>query len=109
MGALCAVVLTGCGGSGGPDVSSGQDVADAVGCTGFENDSEEMFVSEGGTCTLDGEEIQVYYFADNAARDNYVDVAKQFGANMLMGDHWVVSAESATLDKIKADIGGDRP
>lgn len=106
-----ALLLAACSGSedGAGDIASGQDLADAIGCTGFSNDSEEMFVSEGGTCQLDGEEIFIYYFADNAARDNYVDVGSEFGGNYLIGDNWVVDAPSATLDAIKADIGGERP
>ncbi len=89
-------------------MSSGQDVADLVGCTGFDNNSEEIFVSEGGPCDLDGEQINVYYFADNDARDSYVDMGSDFGGNYLVGDGWVVDGSSAVLDTIQDEHGGDR-
>lgn len=105
-----ALLLTACsGGDEAGDISSGQDLADAIGCTDFSNDSEEMFVAEGGTCQLDGEEIWIYYFADNDARDSYVEIGSDFGGNYLVGDGWVVDAKSATLDKLAEKIGGERP
>lgn len=103
-----ALALSACSGSDSPggDVKSGQDVADLVGCTGFEPTSEEMFVTEGGPCDLDGEEITVYYFADSDAKDGWVEIASGFGDVSLTDGDWLVSAELATLDKLKADIGG---
>lgn len=104
------MVLVGCSGGdsgGGEDVGSGQDVADMIGCTGFEGDSEEMYVTEGGSCSLDGEEIYAYYFSDNDRRDSWVEVASQFGGPYLVGDGWVVDAKPGVLESIEADHGGE--
>lgn len=104
------MVLAGCSGGdsgGGEDVGSGQDVADMIGCTGWTDDSEEMFVTEGGTCDLDGEEVGAYYFADDEARDNYVDVASGFGGLYLVGDGWVIDGKRAVLEDLQADHGGE--
>lgn len=107
--AASTVLLVSCGGDdgGGSDVSSGQDVADLVGCTGFEADSEEMFVTDGGSCTLDGEDIEVYYFAEQDAQDNYLDIAGGFGGQYLTGDNYIVGAPPAVLEELQADIGGE--
>lgn len=97
-----------CGnGDEGASVDSGQQLADMIGCTGYEGDSEEMYVTEGGACQLDGDEIYVYYFSDNDRRDSWVEVASQFGGPYLVGDGWVVDAKPAVLDDIKADHGGE--
>lgn len=104
-----ALMLTGCSGSDdGAEVDSGQAVADMVGCEGFEATSEEMYVTEGGPCQLDGEEISVYYFADEDARDSYVEIASDFGGNYLVGDSWVVDAPPAVLDELEEQHGGER-
>lgn len=106
---LGAFAFAGCSSGPGSDIGSGQELADAVGCSDYTGDSEEMFVSEGGSCTLDGEDIAVYYFADNDARDGYVEIGSDFGGNYLVGDHWVVDAKSETLEKLRDKLGGDRP
>jgi hypothetical protein len=104
-------VLAGCSssdsGDGGDSVGSGQDVADMIGCTGWADDSEEMYVTEGGTCDLEGEEVGAYYFADNEARDNYVDVASSFGGLYLVGDAWVIDGPRDVLEGLQADHGGE--
>lgn len=109
--ATAVFVVAGCGGGGdagsGSGVSSGQDVADLVGCTGFANDSEEMFVTEGGSCDLEGEELGVYYFGDQDARDSYVDTASGFGGVYLVGDGWAVEGPPAVLEDLRSDVGGE--
>ena len=106
--AAAVLVLAGCGGEGDADsVSSGQDVADLVGCTGFANDSEEMFVTEGGSCDLEGEDLGVYYFGDQDARDSYVETASGFGGVYLVGDGWAVEGPPAVLEDLQSDVGGE--
>lgn len=78
-----------------------------IGCTGFEGDSEEMYVTEGGGCDLDGERVYAYYFSENDRRDSWVEVASQFGGPYLVGDGWVVDAKPAVLEGIQTDHGGE--
>ncbi|CAB4733124.1 unannotated protein [freshwater metagenome] len=65
-----------------------------------------MFTTEGGSCKLDGETLYVYYFADNDARDNYLDIGGDFGGLYLIGDGYVIEGKRATLDALQDDIGG---
>jgi hypothetical protein len=52
--------------------------------------------------------VSVYTFKDNATRDKYVEAASSFGGTYLVGDKWVVSAESAApLQEARDKIGGE--
>lgn len=112
LGATVAamLMLTGCSGGGGDaeEVGSGQELADLLGCDGFEATSEEMYVTEGGPCQLGGEEISIYYFADGDAKDSYVEIGSDFGGNYLIGDNWVVDGSPAVLDELEEEHGGER-
>ncbi len=102
-----AVLLTSCG-SDSDTYETGRDLADAVGCNGYIDDSEELFVLEGGGCELDdGTDVAVYTFSDSDARDAWLDVAQDFGGVYLVGDAWVVDADWATLDDLQPELGGD--
>ena len=118
---LAALMMTSCSGSDTESVSSGQEVADMIGCTGWSNTSEEddahdddktvtydAYVNEGGTCQLDGQDVGVYYFLDDMARNGYVDEGSALGRNYLIGDNWVIDAPSAVLDQLEAEHGGRR-
>lgn len=100
------VLVASCGGDDASLVASGQDVADLVGCTGFENSSEEVYVTEGGPCEYAGGTIFVYYFAETDDRDGWVTAASAVGAGVgvdddfLVGDGFVVSAPTAVLEQL---------
>jgi hypothetical protein len=105
------LVVAGCGGDdggagGSNKVKSGDDLAELVGCTGFTDDTEEMFVTEGGSCSLEGQDINIYYFGDQRARDEYLEIATGFGGLYLVGVNWLVEAKRATLAELKAEHGG---
>ena len=52
--------------------------------------------------------MSVYTFKDNVTRDKYVEAASSFGGTYLVGDKWVVSAESAApLQQARDKIGGE--
>lgn len=82
-------------------------LASKIGCSGYSNSSNEMYVKEGGDCTLNGQTISIDTFNDNTARDNYVKVAKSFGGVYGQGDRWVVHGDDAGVvgDAVKA-LGG---
>lgn len=66
-----------------------------------------MLVTEGGGCELDGEDVTVYYFAEQEALNNYLEIAGSFGGQYLTGDNWAVEAPPAVLEDLQADVGGD--
>lgn len=111
--ALAAPLLAGCGVGDGVRmegvtfIDSGQDVADMIGCTDFSGDSEETYVTEGGSCDLDGETVYAYYFEDNDRRDSWVEVASRFGGPYLVGDAWVIDGPPAVLEDLQAEHGGE--
>ena len=109
LAVLPLVALAACGGgTSSPDVESGSDVAEAANCSGYTDDSDQMFVTDGGSCEVDGEEAFVYYFADNSNRDQWFDTASGLaGGRYLVGDHFVIQAKAATLKAMQGDLGGE--
>ena len=76
-----------------------------MGCAGYETSSEQIFVTESGTCRIDGRDVELYYFADSAARDTYVDVASDEGGLYLVGPDFAVKADRGTLETLQAQHG----
>lgn len=118
---LAALMMTSCSGRDTESVGSGQEVADMIGCTGWSNTFEEAdaygdgktvtydaYVHEGGTCQLNGQDVGVYYFRDDMARNLYVQEGSALGGNYLIGDGWVIEAPSLVLDQLEAEHGGRR-
>ena len=82
-----------------------QSLAKAIGCTYGGSDIEEEGVKEGGSC---GDEVRIFTFASNENRDNWFAVAQDPGRKYLVGDKWVVSADTAaTLTAAQEKIGGE--
>jgi hypothetical protein len=100
--AVGTIALSGCGAGA---TGSAVEVAESVGCTGYETSSEQIFVTESGTCRIDGREVELYYFADGGARDTYVDVASEEGGLYLVGPDFAVKADRATLETLHAQHG----
>jgi hypothetical protein len=101
---LAVAGVTACGG-GAEEAAfdSPRAIADEIGCE-YEGGSDELFVKEGGSCG----DVAIYVFKDNANRDQYVEAASSLGGTYLVGDKWVVSAESADqLQGARDKIGGD--
>jgi predicted small secreted protein len=111
--ALTAVVFTlaACSGSGGggKDYSSAADLAKAAGCTGYQKQDPALYEQEEGACQINGTDIYVVTFADTAARDNWMKVAKAAGASGFMseGDKWVLYGDDkASVEKGAKAAGG---
>jgi hypothetical protein len=99
---LSLIAVAGCGGDGEDTFASPQAIADEIGCN-YQGGSDELFVKEGGSCG----NVSVYTFKDNATRDKYVEAASSFGGTYLVGDKWVIRAESAApLQKARDKVGG---
>jgi hypothetical protein len=113
---LCAALLAGslltaCGGDGDGDSArersfdTPQSLAKAIGCTYGGSDIEEEGVKEGGSC---GDEVRIFTFASNSNRDNWFAVAQDPGRKYLVGEKWVVSADTAaTLKAAQENVGGE--
>lgn len=101
------LTLTACGGGGSEGYESAAALADAIGCQGFKDTTEEMFTDEGGSCTVDGEEVSIYTFTDNETRDSYLEVAEGFGGRYLVGDGWLVEGSQEALAAIQEKVGGE--
>jgi len=86
--AAAVSLLASCGGSDEP--ANITDIAEQVGC---ENPSpastEELYVREAVDCA-DGS--RVLTFASNEARDNFVEIAEEFGGVYETGDRYAVEA-----------------
>ena len=105
---LAGALLTACDGGDaahGRSFATPQSVAKAIGCTYGGSDIEEDGVKEGGSC---GDELRIFTFATNKNRDTWFAVAQDPGRKYLVGDKWVVSADSvATLEAARKQIGGE--
>lgn len=104
------LALTACSSGGGTSYSSGQDVAAAIDCTDYQGGSQELYVADGGTCTLGSNTaviVDTFSSQDNATK--YADAAKSAGGVYILGDKWVVGVSSqdeaqSVMDKIGGKI-----
>lgn len=106
VGTVLLLTLSACGsgGSSGNTYSSGGDLASAIGCSGYEGGSQELYVADGGTCTLDSNDaviVDTFSSQDNATK--YADAAKSAGGVYVIGNKWVVGVDSN--DQAQAVIG----
>lgn len=130
------VLISGCaGGSIGasddvPQFSSSAQIQAALNdagltCTGYQavaqsdrNFAEQDTTSEVGTCTVEGEKVDLITFKDEGGQDNWLSMSKQMGCTMgsafgvsnmhfVRGNNWGVAEGSQTIsDKIANAIGG---
>jgi hypothetical protein len=119
---MAAVGLTGCSGGSGSKGDSSQDsgefasaqaIIDAaqakgLACTSTEDDNGELFTRDGWRCTTDnGDAVTAHTFGDNSNRDNWLEAAKKFGGNFVVGDRWAVDADSPALAQtVQSAVGG---
>lgn len=103
-----AIGLTGCGSSTSSTYDTANALAAKVGCTGFKGGSTQMFVKDGGECTLDGQKIYLYVFGDNDSRDKWVTAAKAMGApgTVGQGERWIIHSLDASAAKKSTDAAG---
>jgi len=113
IGAVAMLLLAACGGGSASGAKSttyktGAELADAIGCTAYQSGSSEMYVADGGTCTLGrNDAVIVDTFSSSSNRDSYVQVAKSTGGVYVVGDGWVVGVGSQDeADQVKGKVGG---
>jgi len=114
------LLLTACGSNGDSDsgsASSGYGSIEAVGkaakCQPLEiRDDPMMFAIKTAGCTLpSGEDVAINWFANDTARDEYVDLGSSNGALYVTGSKWAIECNSAesqaeAAKSTKGDVKG---
>lgn len=109
-----ALVLAACGGTPtssstppptSPTITDSTDIAYRLNCTYEKEDEPELFASESGTCSNLQAEYGVAFFANSDAQKNWYDMAKQAGGYYLLGNDWIVWADTQSLiDEAKSKL-----
>lgn len=92
-----------------PAVTTPESVAASIGCTNVTAGStQEIYVKSLSTCQLDGKKVNLYSFANETDRDNWMKVASSFsGSGTYFPEGLVVvsAPDTATADTIRAKLG----
>ena len=111
--ALAATVISGCGGTDKPAVGDGSppsldSLADTIGCTNVQPDTELLGVREGGSCTMGGRDVFLYTYSTAKQQEDLHDVSRLGGGVWVVGDRWEAQApNTATADKVAEATGGE--
>lgn len=91
-----------------PEVESVADVAGLAGCGEYDVVEDALVITEAGTCTVDGVEVRLAYFADGDVVDDWAQLNGRLGSRALVGDHWAIAADDVELlERIREDAGGE--
>lgn len=99
-------MLTACGGGG--TVEDPEVLAEQIGCADSYRavSTNELLVESAGACTVKGHKVRLLTFASPEARDNFKDVASQFGGRYVAGDTYLVEANSPEAERaVEAALG----
>lgn len=111
--AMSVAVIFALSACGSTNYVSAMQVADAIGCAEYGHEEPMSGASESGSCTLNGADLFVSWFASAEGFDSYKKgaafTAGMPGAStMLIGDKWSVECtEAAACEKAKTAIGGE--
>jgi hypothetical protein len=85
LAAVLLVLVAACG--GGSDPATPDEVSAELECASFdEKETEELYVRS----LYDCDDTSVYFFNDNAARDDWWGIAKDVGGvELKRGDGWI--------------------
>ena len=93
-----------------PAIASASDLTSKAGCSSsYVAGSTQPGIKDGGKCTVDGVDVYLYTFADDAARDNWLKIASGAGAigTFGIGPSWVIQGmQDAPARKAIAAAGG---
>lgn len=97
IGALAGACGSNQGSSSSPPAATSTavtpaSVAQQLGCSNFQSEKPtEMFVKAAGTCTLNGQKMQVDVFEDKNGQEQWLKIAKQAAGltNEKTGELWV--------------------
>lgn len=92
-------LLTACGGKDA-DPPKIADVADKIGCEGFEADSGgQAYAREVGACKVGGNDVYVQTYSDTDSQKQWLDAAQAGGGIFVKGELW----SAQTFDRATAD------
>jgi len=114
---VLAFTLVGCTSGASPEagaqpsgalvITSAQQLADAVGCTGYKPNTPTGF-KEGGDCMIDGVDVHLYVFASNSDRNVLVNGIFKTSNDVkyAIGDKYTIaSLDEATTKTAALKIG----
>lgn len=109
-GALVAGLLALLG--GGDNYDSPRALADALGCTGFDDSSTvpgaDLFDDGPASCQFEGATVVVLTADDAASRDRIARPKRSDGVHSLTGGNWAVQSRSLTAIRAAQDkLGGE--
>ena len=91
-------------GSGSQTFATAAELASKIGCTGYSKDAQDPVARDSGSCTLDGQSVQVYVFNDDNGRDALI---KSFPGSWAKGSKWALtSTDQATVKAASTKAGG---
>lgn len=104
------VLLTACGGGDGGAPPRPSELAEKIGCTNFEAETEtkELGSREQGLCELGEETVFIHTYANNEQRDSIQEIAQKLGGGItVLGDRFAVRVDSQeAAEKVRQQIGG---
>jgi hypothetical protein len=101
------LTLAACGGSQPSAPPSPSALASRIGCTGYSSISPTLYAREEGSCTLNGDDLDIATFSTTSNEDNWVKAASEFGGVIVKGNLWAVGTGSqATANAVKGKLGG---
>lgn len=97
-GIAALLLLAAC--SSGGSVDSPKALAEKIGCADSYSSgtTEEVGVEAVGQCRVDGKKVRLLTFANNDARDGFVQVAQGFGSRYVTGDKFAVECNDAATE-----------
>ena len=92
LAAVAVLALAGCGGGGAPLTMA--EVAAQVGCSDMKAGDVQIYTKEAATCTKGGQDVYLYTFADDGARDNWMKTARAAGGpgTFQQGTSWIAQS-----------------
>ncbi len=106
---LALLALSACSGGDLSTPDSPKALADTLGCssTYAADTTEEIGVEDVGTCQVDGHAVRLLTFANDDARDGFVEIAKGYGSRYVTGPGYAVEADGAAAEKaVRAAVEG---
>lgn len=101
------LTLAACGGSQPSAPPSPSALASRIGCTGYSSISPTLYAREEGSCTVNGDDLDIATFSSTSDEDNSVCAASGFGGIIVKGNLWVVNTgNQASANAVKAKLGG---
>lgn len=84
------------------------DVAARIGCsTSKLYPTTELYARESGSCGIAARTYRITVFADNDLRDQWLQVASQFGGSRVVGDRYAVSVDGVDeANRLAGVLGG---